>query len=167
MNAHTRLQGLLTAHAERAALFPPLDGDGHSALALDRESVIHLYADPEDEAVSFVLYMPLLSLQGAGEAAQLTVLWQVAEENAAGALPPSHALFGDAGEQAIHLGGQFSAEHLEVGALETLTDEFFRLGQVLRDRLRYALAEAEPSAPSVSEREEVPASFMMGGMLRI
>jgi hypothetical protein len=164
MNAHTRLQELLTAQEERGALFPPLDGDGHSALTLDRESVIHLYAAPEDDTVSFALYMPLLSLQGADEATQLRVLWQMAEENAAGALPAGYALFGEADALAIYLGGQFSAEHLEIGALETRTDEFFRLGQVLRDRLVHVLEENASSAP---EREEIPAQLLMNGMLRI
>ncbi|MDR2452718.1 MAG: hypothetical protein LBE85_13380 [Candidatus Accumulibacter sp.] len=170
MNAHARLQDLLTAHAERSAPFPPLDGDGHSALLLDRESVIHLYADPEDpEAASFVLYMPLLSLRGTDDAAQTRMLWRVAEANAAGALPPAYALFGDADALAIYLGGQFSSERLEIGALETLTDEFFRLGQVLRDRLVRALEEevAPASSPApMPAPEEFPARLLGAGMLR-
>jgi hypothetical protein len=169
MNAHTQLQELLTAHAEQSGLFLPLDGDGHSALTMDRENIIHLYANPEDpEAVSFVLYMPLLSLQWMEEARQLDMLWQVAEANAAGALPPAYALFGDADAQAIYLGGQFSAERLDIGVLETLIDEFFRLGQVLRDRLASALKEeTAPARPFAPALEEIPARFLGADMLRV
>ncbi|MDR1647128.1 MAG: hypothetical protein LBR88_03705 [Zoogloeaceae bacterium] len=168
MNAHTQLQNLLTTQAERSGLFPPLDGDGHSVLLLDRENAIHLYAEPEEQdAVFFVLYMPLISVQGAGEAAQLRLLWQVAEANAAGALPPAYALFGEADALVIYLGGQFSSEHLEIGVLETLTDEFSRLGQVLRDRLMRVLEEAAPAGSPVSALEEIPAHLLGAGMLHV
>jgi hypothetical protein len=169
MNAHAALQTLLETPEGKDALFPPLDDEGNSLLLLGLADTIYLHADPEDaENRCFALYMPLLSLRGVGGETERRFLWRLAWENTAGALPPGHSLFGSADDLSIHLGGQFSVEGLELSALEILTDEFFRLGQALRERLLRGLEEdaamgasavVAPAAP-VDLRENAQAQWL-------
>ncbi|MDR2301904.1 MAG: hypothetical protein LBF38_07695 [Deltaproteobacteria bacterium] len=147
---------IITAILDKAgnALFPPLDGDGIGVLSVAPDALITLWADPdESESVFFNLSMPLLSLEGASEAVQAEFLWDLLKDLAPGSLPPGYVIFNGDEDYSIYLGGQFSAAGLELATLENLVDEFYRLGQVLREdftaRLEGLAGEgAEGAAPA-------------------
>ncbi|MDR2368499.1 MAG: hypothetical protein LBF58_10425 [Deltaproteobacteria bacterium] len=142
-------------------MFPPLDGDGISVLSVASDALITLWAHPdEEESVFFNLSMPLLSLMGTSESVQAAFLWDLLKGMAPGALPPGYVVFQGDEDFSVYLGGQFSAAGLERATLENLTDEFYRLGQVLREdftaRLE-GLVGSDTETPLPSNEIELPA----------
>jgi hypothetical protein len=156
MNAYKVIEPLLSADGGRTSPFPPLDSEGRSVALISDNTQIDLLADStadpdERDSLFFSLSMPLLTLEGADPRTQLAFLWNLAEKSTPGYLPPGYLLFANNEDMLVFLGGQFSAQGLELGLLETLTDEFYRYGQVLRESLTdllQTLAEASPAPGS-------------------
>jgi hypothetical protein len=157
MNAYEILEPLLRQGGS-AALFPPLDDEGLSLALVANDAPIELACEPDEpDSLFFSLSMPLLSLEGAGPGAQLAFFWHLAETSAPGALPPGYVVFGDWEALSVSLGGQFSAQGLELGLLETLTEEFYRFGRALRESLAERLeAFAAGEAPAGGGADELP-----------
>jgi hypothetical protein len=152
-----------------SALFPPLDGDGTSVALLGHDLMIVLTAPTERaDSTIFGMTMPLLTLQGAGDDVRLAFLWYLTQASAPGALPPGYVLYADSEDDSVSLGGQFSADGLEAGTLETLADEFQRYGQVLRaelvERLQTLDAGARTGGTGAAEEPVTPP---MEAMLRV
>jgi hypothetical protein len=168
MNAYEIISKLLAAGEERSRLFPPLDDDGRSIFVADSQTLIVLDAPPDaEDDLYFSLSSPLLSLQGADEDVQLTFLWHLAEASAPWALPPGHALFGDSENLSIHLGCRFPATGLELAALETHADSFYRLAQALTEELSERLVAFNgPGADMAQAPPEIP-SPSLGSFLRV
>jgi hypothetical protein len=165
MNAHEIIEALLAKDGGPSALFPPLDDEGRSVRAIGPDSMVVIWADPdESDSPLFSLEMPLLSLEGAEDSVQLEFLWFLSRESTPGILPPGHVLFATRDDMMVSLGGRFSALGLEAGTLETLVDEFQRVGQVLREILTdtletfasMGLAPIGGPAPAASESLEIP-----------
>ncbi|MDR2387929.1 MAG: hypothetical protein LBE80_10155 [Deltaproteobacteria bacterium] len=160
MNANEILTSILDKAEGKSSFFPPLDGDGISLSSVGSEALITLWADPDDtESLFFNLSMPLLSLSGASESIQASFLWELLKDLAPGALPPGYLIFNGDEDFSIYLGGQFSALGLELATLENLTDQFYRLGQVLREEFSgrlEALVAAAPETVLPAEDLELP-----------
>ena len=156
MNAYEILRDLLAAPGQTAPVFGPLDDEGQSLFLAANMTPIRLSADPEDEdSLWFSLSAPLLSLEGAGYDLQLNFLWRVYDESGPGALPPGYSFFSNSEDLALYLGARLPAQGLALGSLETMTDEFYRMVQVLRaeltDRLTSQAALAEQAATEEPE----------------
>jgi hypothetical protein len=155
MNAYGTIAALLKPGGP-TALFPPLSEEGQSLAPFGHDAMVYLATDPASpDSHHFGLATPLLSLSGADEPTQLAFLWRLAQAQTPGALPPGYVLFADWEDLSVSLGGQFLADGLELGTLETVADEFYRLSQVLKAQfieLLKALTENAPAPPVAEDR---------------
>jgi hypothetical protein len=86
------------------------------------------------------------------------------------ALPPGYFLYADWEDLSVSLGGQFLAEGLELGTLETIADEFYRVSQVLKAKfqeLLTTLAENGPAATVAMEAGTPAGTPFFGDALRV
>jgi hypothetical protein len=133
-----------------------LDAAGNAVAREGDDTVVYLFVDPgpaEGDDPLF-LYMPLLSLTGADEAAQLAFFWSLCERNAPGALPTGYRLCADEEEQAIYLAGQFSPAGMDAFGFDALARAFARFGRVCGTQLAEELQSlgATPPAAALSGR---------------
>jgi hypothetical protein len=149
------------------SFFAPLDAAGRAVAREGVDTVVFLFVDPgpvEGDDPLF-LYMPLLSLTGADEAAQLAFFWSLCQRNAPGSLPTGYRLCADEEEQAIYLAGQFSPAGMDAPGFDALARAFTRFGRVCGTQLAEELqalgttppaaalsgrAASNPSVPSAS-----------------